>query len=141
MKNIFQLLLIIFIYSCTSSKKTSYSKKEEYDFVGKWRIDNILGYDGSLNIFTISTTEDIYGNFIVFNQDLTFKSFYSASCGNDCFTKAKGTYKVKKDIIEFYIIETYRKGMCENKSSKPNKILGKFKILKEKNSIVFSKIK
>jgi hypothetical protein len=88
------------------------TKTEKVDITGHWRIDAVIGLEllgqcpnpvGRLtktDEYTLQKIkkEDsengfIYGWQAEFNSDMTFKSYYSAWCGNDYFSDVTGTYE------------------------------------------------
>ena len=86
------------------------------DLIGaKWRINNILGADINKEDFYILTPEWSYGNHLQLSTDGNFESWYSAPCGNDCFTSSYGTYKkISEEYISFHIQKVERWGWCSD---------------------------
>jgi hypothetical protein len=62
-----------------------------------WISDGIVGIDRTKNKYKLTKAPDKMGkwagNMTSFDASNQFTSFYSAFCGNDCFTKAFGHYK------------------------------------------------
>lgn len=70
---------------------------------------------------------DQWGYSIVFEDDGTFYTSYSAPCGNDCFTRVSGTYKIiHEKYIEVYVSTIKRSGFCSKKDEAPNKVMGTY---------------
>ena len=86
------------------------------DLIGaKWRINNILGADINKEDFYILTKPGSYGKHLQLSTDGNFKSWYSAPCGNDCFTRSYGTYKkISEEYISFHIQKVERWGWCRD---------------------------
>ena len=78
------------------------------EFIGaQWKINNILGADINKEDFYILTKPEdpkwSYGDHLQLSTDGNFKSWYSAPCGNDCFTTSYGTYKkISEEYISFH---------------------------------------
>lgn len=72
----------------------------------------------------------IYGNHIMFDPvNSTFKSFYTAPCGNDCFPSSTGTYKMEgEQQIRLYLTSVAQHGACENYDKDVQQDLGLFLI-------------
>lgn len=109
-----------------------------------WYINKIIGNDMqntqefTLNKIELTSKDDfIYGNKIIFNNDNTFNSNYSAPCGNDCFPSSTGTFKIiDKKHIKIFVKEFIQVGDCENKKIELNIDLGTYYISKESNEII-----
>ena len=86
------------------------------EFIGaQWKINNILGADINKEDFYILTPEWSYGNHLQLSTDGNFESWYSAPCGNDCFTRSYGTYKkISEEYISFHIQKVERWGWCRD---------------------------
>ncbi|WP_107038690.1 lipocalin family protein [Brumimicrobium mesophilum] len=97
---------------------------------GKWGINQLITDSETKEYRLFQTEADRfhYGNNIVFKEDGTFESYYTAPCGNDCFTNTSGTYKIINTTHLTLFLQTITKnGMCEG-NSKPNKSLGVYSI-------------
>ena len=76
------------------------------------------------SLFSPDPDEYSYGNHITLNPDQTFKSFYTADCGNGCFTSSAGKYKIiDKNYICFYLETITKSGDCSG-NFQPNRDLG-----------------
>ena len=141
MKNILLLLLTGLIISCTQKQnipeslgyKSFYKGFNEVkhdssitDLRGNWNANELILSDETKEYFLFPQAPDGYniGNHITLNPDQTFTSFYSAECGNDCFTNSKGKYKIiDKNYICFYLEKITKSSDCSG-SSTPNRDLG-----------------
>lgn len=110
------------------------------DLQGEWKINTVLVdtlvQDYSLD--TLSTAHFSYGNHLKLNLDGTFNSWYSAPCGNDCFTSSNGTYtQLDSNHYQFIIENVSYSGTCRNRTS-PYTFplnLGSFIVVKKENTI------
>lgn len=79
------------------------------ELIGKvWNSNHIFGENPKENNLYILTKpydpEGDWGNHIELSTDGRFHSWYSAKCGNDCFTDSYGTYeKVNVFYIRFHL--------------------------------------
>lgn len=137
MKTCFFLLLLL----ATSQFITS-----QENIIGTWKIDYLVGLyynqpedHQEYNLFPINKKENRgydSGNWIQFNKDETFNSYYTAPCGNDCFPSVFGRFKLlDSDRVLLHIDSIHISGFCESKQSYPNKDLGIFKIFAEKSGL------
>lgn len=57
----------------------------------------------------------MYGNHIMFEpSNSTFKSSYSAPCGNDCFPSSQGTYQMEGERhVRLHLTNVAQHGFCE----------------------------
>ena len=109
-----------------------------------WHINKIIGRDlkntQEYTLTKIDSTKDgdfVYGNKIIFNTNNTFNSFYSASCGNDCFPSSTGTFKmVDKAEIQLFVEEFVQEGDCEHKKMELNIDLGVYCISIESDKVI-----
>lgn len=81
------------------------------DLIGtQWEINNILGDNVNKEDFYILTKPEdpkwSYGDHLQLSTDGNFKSWYSAPCGNDCFTTSYGTYKKS---VRNILVSTFKK--------------------------------
>lgn len=68
-----------------------------------------------------------WGYSVVFNEDNTFYTSYSAPCGNDCFSRVNGTYKIiHEHYLEVYVTSIKRNGFCSKKDEQPEKVIGTY---------------
>jgi len=110
-----------------------------------WKIDKVIGNSGdtfeAYHLYKYDATEKWqFGNFIKFTES-GFTSYYSASCGNDCFPSSSGTFKnVDKNSIELTLLTFEQQGFCEN-IHKKMKITTKFQIIQQSETeIILKKI-
>lgn len=83
----------------------------------KWRINDLLCLNEKMEKYTlamIDTTERYsYGNLIRFSDSTNFVSYYTAWCGNDCFTTVFGKYKLlSEDEVAFSVDSVTYRGDC-----------------------------
>ena len=82
---------------------------------GTWNTNELLLSNQTKEYFLFpqSTDDYNYGDHIRLNPDQTFSSFYTAECGNDCFTSSKGKYKIiDRNYICFYLEKITQSGDC-----------------------------
>ena len=123
----------MFYISCNLSN--NFSKNIEYmnPLVKTWKINAKAFVDLKRENYILSPSNPNekyqYGNFVSFSKNGSFHGFYSAPCGNDCFTSINGTYKlIGKNKISIFIKEIERSGFCAEKSMVINKQVGYFEI-------------
>lgn len=82
------------------------------ELVGKWKIDNLIGV-GEITEYTLKQPDwNEYGNNLQLFPDGSFKSYYSAECGNDLFTTCMGKYTMIDDThIKFRLTNINRHGI------------------------------
>ncbi len=130
------LLLFVFIVQMASAQES---------LVGSWKIDHIIGYKNSWeageneNEYMITPPRLMkenmemfdYGNWVVFKDNQTFTSYYTAPCGNDCFPSSYGRYELlEDDQIKIWVDSIFVRGFCKEKELHPKKELGVFVIEK-----------
>jgi heat shock protein HslJ len=67
---------------------------------GTWAIDKLLGLDENVQQYTLTPVNNDFlrfGNFVTFTCTDSFRSYYSAECGNDCFTDVFGKYRIENE--------------------------------------------
>lgn len=107
---------------------------------GEWKINNLL-IDTLVQDYildTLSTENYTYGNHFKLNSDGTFNSWYTARCGNDCFTSSNGTYSQLDSTHFYFIIEnvSFRKACYSRVSPYIFPLdIGSFYVLKKENKI------
>lgn len=73
--------------------------------------------------------EFLYGNQVRFEPDLTFRSYYTAPCGNDCFPAVYGRYDVvDAHHIRLHLLRMEQHGMCGNYSKTVDVALGTYRV-------------
>lgn len=81
-----------------------------------WQTSEIVGlvYSDTYTLQKPDTTQRFsYGNNIVFTDSIHFTSYYTAWCGNDCFTTVYGTYKLQhENEISFTVDSVTYHGDC-----------------------------
>lgn len=54
-----------------------------------------------------------YGYYISFEDSINYKIYYTAPCGNDCFTTRRGEYKlITPDTLEMVLYSIEYEGIC-----------------------------
>ena len=141
------LLFLLLSYSCFGQKQGNYlgfnsatTNNEITNLQGSWKINQLIVNDKIdeyiLYPQNIDDNRFSYGNNISIKPDGTFRSAYSAPCGNDCFTSSTGQYKmIDKNYICFYLEQVTQSGDCSGNST-PNIDLGLYRIYQEENKIV-----
>lgn len=105
---------------------------------GKWGINKLIteAETKEYNLFETEADRFHYGNNIVFKEDGTFESYYTAPCGNDCFTNTSGTYKIiNATHLTLFLKKISKSGMCEG-DAEPNKSLGVYSIHYDDNGTI-----
>ncbi|WP_158961655.1 hypothetical protein [Myroides fluvii] len=106
---------------------------------GTWKTNAVFTYNiQEYYVLTpANTTEEAskmerYGSFVVFSEDDTFQSYYTAPCGNDCFTTTDGTYEyLDKNTVKLTLHRLHQSGMCQDAQNK-KVVLGVFDIVQNK---------
>lgn len=96
------------------------------DLYGTWNTNELLLSDQTKEYFLFpqNAADYNFGNHLKLNPNQTFESFYTAECGNDCFTTSKGKYKIiDQNYICFYLEKITRSGDCSG-NTEPDKDLG-----------------
>lgn len=82
-----------------------------------------------------------FGHFVTFKKDGTFSGYYTAPCGNDCFTSIDGHYKINDfSNLEIFVKNAEQKGYCNNPIHFSNKKRGTFKLTKQSDHILLERI-
>lgn len=129
------------IINCNSQNQHSKNKDlknstKEVVLYGNWDIDNLIEQDDKWEYYLYKGNENRFGNYLVLNTDNTFVSGYAAWCGNDCFTKTFGKYKlIGNNHISFFLEKIEKSGDCGAKDSSPNQDKGLFFIYKDSTGI------
>lgn len=111
------------------------------NLIKKWRVNAPAFIHLGIDNYELSSDNIGFGYFIEFKEDNTFNSYYHASCGNDCFTTTNGTYIIKGDLVEIFVISAQQSGFCSNPISFNNKKIGNFKIVqKTKEKLLLKRI-
>lgn len=131
MKNVFiSLTLILFSFQLNAQS-----------IVGDWGINSLLINADTQEYILYTTDPDRFhfGNNLKINADGTFVSFYTAPCGNDCFTTSTGKYEQINDThIQFLLEKITHHGDCIG-DSEPNLNLGLYAIHFDQDKIRFVK--
>lgn len=129
------------IINCNSQNQLSKNKDlknstKEVVLYGNWDIDNLIEQDDKWEYYLYKGNENRFGNYLILNTDNTFVSGYAAWCGNDCFTKTFGKYKlIGNNHISFFLEKIEKSGDCDAKDSSPNQDKGLFFIHKDSTGI------
>ncbi|MEN2400448.1 hypothetical protein GKZ90_0011705 [Flavobacterium sp. MC2016-06] len=112
----------------------------QFDIVGKWKINNIIGYRDTGEYSLVKDKEPIYGHRLTFRLDGTFLSDESIECPDGCTVFTSGTYALLDDCHIRMIVEDVHFfglycGMQRRQKSEIIKDLGIFYIYKEENTI------
>ena len=143
MKYKFYLLLLIFpslisfgLYNQSALQQNSISpskvESSSFNLVRTWQINAPAFFDSNMKTYTLRLNYG-FGHFVEFKEDNTFKAYYRASCGNDCFTQTEGNYTLKGDTIEIFVSSAEQTGFCLKPISFKNRKIGSFKIIKKTN--------
>ncbi len=115
----------------TLSKSVS---AQSHNLVGEWSTNAVIGYE-NLNEYKLYKQDSefyVYGNRLKLNDDLTYESYYTAPCGNDCFPSTYGKYKItENEELHFQVDSLVVRGFCKNlkKTFKDNVL--NFQIMKQ----------
>lgn len=110
-----------------------------FSLVNTWQINGPAFFYPNTETYTLNSKGDSFGYFVEFNEDETFQGYYRAPCGNDCFTQINGTYTIKDDMVEIFVISAKQTGFCSESTSFSNKKIGTFKITKKTKNILLLK--
>ncbi|OYU78923.1 MAG: hypothetical protein CFE23_16405 [Flavobacterium sp. BFFFF1] len=98
------------------------------NLIRSWKINQLVGPEGGDKFF-LNQSQSIWGNFIEFKSNGTFVSWYSADCGNDCFTTNLGKYQIiNVHYIRLIITKSSQDGECEKFEKSFNRDLGLYQI-------------
>lgn len=112
-----------------------------FSLVDTWQVNGPAFFYPNTETYTLSPKGFEFGHFVEFKKDNTFKGYYRAPCGNDCFTQINGTYILKDDTIDFFVLSAKQTGFCSNPTSFSNKKIGTFKITeKTKDTLLLKRI-
>lgn len=87
-------------------------------FFGEWKTDYLLldSVQSEFNLKPVKVNQKNrhdYGNHFELKKEGTFRCWYTAPCGNDCFTRSRGTFKlIGEQHIEFFIDTITKHGDC-----------------------------
>lgn len=147
MKNKFYSILVVLLpmlISFSVIKQATFSqapKNKSINLVKRWHVDSPAFINLDADKYELNSEYIGFGNFIEFKEDNTFNSYYHAFCGNDCFTTTNGTYLLKDNMVEIFIISATQTGFCLNPISFNNKKIGNFKIIqKTKEQLLLKRI-
>jgi len=110
-----------------------------------WRMMQGQLIDGPADSFILSAPEKadsqyLYGFYTRFDSNGTFLSYYSAECGNDCFTSCYGRYYfADSDKIHLQLDSVTHSGECRSATDFPNEDLGDFRISTATNRLLLHK--
>jgi len=97
MKKMMTLLAItcLFFISCDKSEKTEYNTLKN----SEWSLNYLFCLDETREEYFMKpkTQETVWGNFLFFSKNGTFKSYYKSDCGNDLFRTVNGKSKQVSD--------------------------------------------
>lgn len=108
------------------------------DLNQKWSSNKVIWNEPELSysLNYINENNKEFGYFIELKKDKTFVSYYSAKCGNDCFSSSKGIYKwVDKNKIRLIVKEIKQSGECNEIHKKGSWDLGIYTIKKTEKGI------
>ncbi|MBL4651197.1 MAG: hypothetical protein JKY03_15815 [Aureispira sp.] len=142
MKHKFYLLLLILPVLISFDLSNQFVLKEDsvspsnfeassFSLVNKWQVNGPAFFYPNTESYTLNSKGFGFGHFVEFKEDKTFESYYHASCGNDCFSQTNGTYTIKDDIVEIFVVSAKQTGFCSNPIRFSNKKMGTFKITKK----------
>ncbi len=118
MKKYFPLFLLFISIQAIQSQES---------ILGLWKIDylvnllyNQLEDHEEYNLFSVNQPDENghmfdWGNWIKFNEDETFNSYYTAPCGNDCFPSVYGRFKLLDgDRVLLHVDSIIVGGFCKS---------------------------
>ena len=131
------LSLLVALSSFTYIDYTNSLKNKTFRVDGN-AFEKIERESYTLSVFEKTKTYS-YGNFITFT-DSTFHSYYTAPCGNDCFTDVKGTYTFLTDsTVQFFVNSITKTGHCMMSKDYTKGSFGVYTIQKTNNTITLIK--
>lgn len=112
-----------------------------FSLVNTWQVNDPAFFDTNVENYTLSLEIHRFGDFIEFKKDKTFEAYNKAPCRRACFTKTTGTYTIKDDVIEVFVVSAQQTGLCPNLTRFSNKKIGTFKITeKTKDTLLLKQI-
>lgn len=92
------------------------------NLIGEWHSPEVLWKDAKEQYSLRKPSKERpmkYGTFIVFKENKTFESYYSAPCGNGCFPSSTGNYRlIGKNKVELIVNKIAKDGMCGETSQR-----------------------
>lgn len=85
---------------------------------GEWKVDYLLldSIRSEFNLTPVQVKQKNHhddGNHFELKKEGSFRCWYTAPCGNDCFTTSQGTFKlIGEQHIEFFIDTITKHGSC-----------------------------
>ena len=101
-----------------------------------WRIDGNAFVSKERESYSLSPKDPDnqfeYGYFVDFKEDGSFHGYYTARCGNDCFTTIYGTYTMLNESqVKIFVKSVSQKGECNDNLSFKNREMGTFEIVQQ----------
>ncbi|BDS11028.1 hypothetical protein [Aureispira anguillae] len=120
----------------STAESTSNTKLTAADFSllnTRWRVNRPIFFEKDQSTYELKSVDQsqkhAFGHFVTFKEDGSFQGYYSAPCGNDCFTTIKGTYTLNnKTEINIFIESATQSGFCTNPVQFKNHKRGTFTI-------------
>ncbi len=158
-KSHYIICLLIVLISCNNTTDLSNSIKNDttatlidsnHIFLNvlkntTWISDGIVGLDRTRNKYKLTKAPEKMGkwagNMTNFNEGNTFTSFYSAFCGNDCFTATHGHYQfIASSRLDILVDSITYAGECKKQTKRfLNPMKQSFQIETQKDTIYLIK--
>lgn len=152
-KTLLFFLSFTILIACGNASKTASTTNKanvlENPFLGiSWKINSPAFIDETAASYTLTPPAEEkekfpnFGHFVQFNEDGTFRGYYSAMCGNDCFTSVDGNYTLTTDNqVKIFIKKALNSGFCNDTLLIEKKDMGKFEIITQKDKSLLLKKK
>lgn len=140
-------LYFIFLLSHTSCHPTAQSSTSQQPTVQnpsdkpsmsilidkKWKVDAPIFFQKERKKYQLNAVDNspqhLFGHFVSFKKDGSFQGYYTAPCGNDCFTFINGSYHIRQQALEVFIDSARQAGFCETPIQYKNQKRGAYKII------------
>lgn len=141
MKTLLFLISIFTLIACGAAPKSTDNQETKKPILKnplvdtKWKINGAAFIHEDIKSYTLTPPSSKekgfpdFGHFVEFSNDGTFRGYYSAQCGNDCFTSVDGKYTMENEnSIKIFITKAANHGYCNDTLLIENKEMGRFEI-------------
>lgn len=140
---LFGILLIAGLFSM-SFQDCPPQNKENKLLGTLWKSNGVPFEDSERDSYTFTRQADDnqfnWGNFIRFDKENQFSSYYSAPCGNDCFTSVTGRYHYLNDTtISITVNSISYSGFCQKESKDGFQFTAKYEMSIDGDTVYLQK--
>jgi len=135
------VFLISFVTIISAQKRSSKLKSSNIDLKETtWQTYQIVGLENVKDFYLVKNNQDDFcpdGCFLDFYKDYTFKSYNRHQCGNDCFIKLIGTFKVSGNFIVMKSKSVTYSEYCNKKDDLFLNIKKKYEVSPKQDTLFF----